>query len=207
VGRVYNGDNPVPDLLTTSRTRSGIKTDSVPTKADSFNELYFEDEQGKEQVYLRAQRDKTVLVKNQRSTTVGANDTLSVGGDRKATITGNLSVTVGTKGGKYVLDCSDSAELKAPKFIELRCEGSVIHMTPTAITIKAGDGAQIVLDKTVYAQATDGAGIVLDANVSASAAEGANLQLDANAALTGAQVSIKGDTLLEATAAQVKINS
>ncbi|HTV24732.1 MAG TPA: type VI secretion system tip protein TssI/VgrG [Polyangiaceae bacterium] len=103
-GRVYNFDNQVPYELPANQTQSGIKSQSSKGGATSnFNELRFEDKLGSEHVYLQAEKDLGVLVKNDeardvgvnRTTTIGTDDTSTVGHDRTATIRADDTETVG----------------------------------------------------------------------------------------------------------------
>jgi type VI secretion system secreted protein VgrG len=102
-GRVYNDANMPPYALPGNQTQSGIKSRS--TKGGSTanaNEIRFEDRKGSEEFYAQAEKNLTVVVKNDesdsigadRSVSVGNNDTLTVGSNRKATIGANDSVTV-----------------------------------------------------------------------------------------------------------------
>ncbi|MDC0711153.1 type VI secretion system tip protein TssI/VgrG [Stigmatella sp. ncwal1] len=62
-GRVYNGANPVPYSLPGEKTKSTIKSNTSPG-GNGYNELRFEDEKGKEQIFMHAQRNMDVHVKN-----------------------------------------------------------------------------------------------------------------------------------------------
>ena len=212
-GRVYNADNMPPYMLPDNKTQSGLKSrSSKGGAADNFNEIRFEDLKGKEELHIQAEKDMSTLVKHDES--------LSVGGDRSVTVTGNQLVTIKGKGessihsatkvtGKYDLDVSDTIHIKAPTSITLECPGSKIEMLPGKITIKAGDGAQIVLDanaltksnagaKTLHDanvlhQSVPGAKILLDANVLAQSVPGSKVLLDANATMEGtAKATVKG---------------
>lgn len=77
-GCVYNGDNPTPGLLPAQATKSIIRTRSVPN-GPGHNELSFEDAQGMERVYLRAERDWSVLVQNDHEVRVDHNEQVSIG--------------------------------------------------------------------------------------------------------------------------------
>ncbi len=98
IGRVNNAIQPI---AYTKPTISSIKTKSSPD-SDGFNELRFDDESGKEEVYLQAERNLNELVKASHSTTVGGdqsngvggNQTNRVGGDQSDFVTGNQSNTV-----------------------------------------------------------------------------------------------------------------
>lgn len=81
-GGVYNSDQEPAYNPKENKTRSGIKTCSSPG-ADGFNELRFEDKKGKEQIYIHAEKDMDVRVKN----------------DSKLRVYGNRHQIVGTEDG------------------------------------------------------------------------------------------------------------
>jgi type VI secretion system secreted protein VgrG len=60
---VYNGDNPVPYKLPDQKTKSTIKSNSSKGKV-GYNELRFEDRKGSEQIFMHAERNHDVHVKN-----------------------------------------------------------------------------------------------------------------------------------------------
>ena len=93
-GRVYNADNMPPYTLPDKQTQSGIKSrSSKEGTADNFNELRFEDNKDKEEVYFHAEKDFNRVVEN--------NDTLKVGfekhdkGDQTIEIHNNQKLVVG----------------------------------------------------------------------------------------------------------------
>ena len=100
-GCVYNGRNKVPYDLPAHKTRSTFKTKTH--KGGGFNELRFEDEKGKEEIFVHAEKDMNIEVQNDRSKRVerhqheiiGADKSIEVGGDHDETIAGNLSIAVG----------------------------------------------------------------------------------------------------------------
>lgn len=72
---------PLPD----NKTRSGIKTLSSPG-GDGFNELYFEDAAGSEEIHLHAQKNWTIAVENDKTQTIKHDESLEVTNDRKKTV-------------------------------------------------------------------------------------------------------------------------
>ncbi|MBF8702738.1 type VI secretion system Vgr family protein [Pseudomonas putida] len=78
-GRTYCGDQLPPYDLPEHKTRMTIK--SQTHKGDGFNELRFEDELGKEEVFIHAQRDQNNVVGNDETTRVGRNRIEQVGND------------------------------------------------------------------------------------------------------------------------------
>jgi type VI secretion system secreted protein VgrG len=108
-GCLYNSDHAVPYGLPANKTKSTIKSQSTPG-GEGFNELRFEDEKGKEQIYLHAQSslDEAVLadhstdvggdqentVHGSQTQTIDANQRERVVGNQKMTVDGNRTVTV-----------------------------------------------------------------------------------------------------------------
>jgi type VI secretion system secreted protein VgrG len=198
-GRVYNQENMPPYTLPDNKTQSGIKSRSSSGGApDNFNEIRFEDKKGSEEFFMQAEKNMTISVKNNQSTSVtasrsasvGGNDSVSVTGDRSLSVHGNLSVTVDGAGkspvhstmnvtGKHTLDATDTIEIQAPTHIKLTVGGSSIMITPAAITITAGGGASVALTGNVAAASKAGSSMTLDDNAKAVAKTGASLTLDA----------------------------
>ncbi|MEM9876482.1 MAG: type VI secretion system tip protein TssI/VgrG, partial [Myxococcota bacterium] len=88
VGRVYNQQTPVPFSLPENKTVSTIRSDTSPHNG-GFNELRFEDAQGREHVYLQAEKDLSSLVKHDAMSVVGNNEQHLVRGNQAATVAGN----------------------------------------------------------------------------------------------------------------------
>jgi type VI secretion system secreted protein VgrG len=107
-GRTYHATNQTPYPLPANKTRTTLRTKTY--KGEGFNELRFEDQAGKEEIYLHAQKDMNVLIENdvvwhirhdlhqdidnERVTRIKANDHLTVNGERRHHIKGDLSLTV-----------------------------------------------------------------------------------------------------------------
>lgn len=106
-GCVYNSDALMPYELPKSQTQSGFKTRSTPN-GSGFNELRFEDQAGKEEVFIHAEKDFNRVVKH--------NDTLTVSGDQKITVDKTIVITSTTS-------------------IELVVGSSTIKLEPDKITI------------------------------------------------------------------------
>lgn len=70
-GRVYNGDNKPPYTLPDKKTISTLK--SLSSKGGGgFNELRFDDDKGKEQIFLHAERDEDLRIKNDAREWIGS---------------------------------------------------------------------------------------------------------------------------------------
>lgn len=84
VGSVYNGDNPPPYALPAEATKSTIKTLSSKG-GEGFNELRFEDKKGSEEIFIHAEKDLQVRVKNGATQFVGGNENQIVAGESYGT--------------------------------------------------------------------------------------------------------------------------
>jgi type VI secretion system secreted protein VgrG len=92
-GRVYNGHNPPPADLPGARTQSALRSESSPG-GGGFNELRFEDASGQELIYLHAQKDMDIAIENDKTQSVGGNESLTVAKDRRKDVGGNQSLSV-----------------------------------------------------------------------------------------------------------------
>lgn len=70
-GCIYNGKNDVPYELPANKTRSTFKTDTHQDKG--FNELTFEDENGREEIRIHAEKDLNTFVRNNQVSYVARN--------------------------------------------------------------------------------------------------------------------------------------
>ena len=100
---------PIPERtqLPDHKTRSVFRADSTPG-GGGFNELHFENKKGSEVVYLQAQKDYNVLVKNNKGQTIGNNSDTNVINTLTETakeiiITASSSITLVCGGSTIVL--------------------------------------------------------------------------------------------------------
>lgn len=92
-GRVYNAEQPIPYA---PNTQSGIKTRSTKEGGPAnYNEIRFEDEKGKEELHIHAEKDESIVVENNKTEQVGANETITIGKNRVETVGDNETLTVG----------------------------------------------------------------------------------------------------------------
>jgi type VI secretion system secreted protein VgrG len=96
-GCVYNGKNRPFYPLPEHKTKSVFRTDSHDGKqtADGFNELTFEDEQGKENIYFHAQRDNEIHIGNNRAKRVDKTEVESIGNCKFTDIAKDLTTQIG----------------------------------------------------------------------------------------------------------------
>ncbi len=115
-GCVYNGRNTPPYDLPLHKTKSVFRSDTHQAGNEyAFNELSFEDEDGREEVFLRASRDMTVKIDQHSTTRIDDNSIVSVGGHHLAevekswteNIGSNYSINVGAGPGGSAIDGED----------------------------------------------------------------------------------------------------
>ncbi|KIG18597.1 VgrG protein [Enhygromyxa salina] len=93
-GCVYNGANEPPFALPGKSTQSGWRTNSSPGGGGS-NELRFEDAAGSEEIYLHGQKDWNTEIKHDKAQTVGHNESLRVGNNRRKSVQANETESIG----------------------------------------------------------------------------------------------------------------
>ena len=136
VGSLYNADNPVPYTLPDNKTQSGIKTRSSPKGGtDNFNEIRFEDKKGSEELFVQAEKDYNVNVKNDRTTKIGNNETKTIDkGDEKITLnSGNQTTTISK--GDQTLDISTGKQTNTIQGDQT----TTVNMGKQVVAVKMGD--------------------------------------------------------------------
>jgi type VI secretion system secreted protein VgrG len=136
IGGLYNGtDKPIFPVA--EKTKLGFRSRSV-TKGgtDDFNEFSFDDNKGKEMVFLHAQKDMSTEVEHDQK--------LKVDNDRTVTITGNEKVTIEQGNQTTEVKLGDisvkvdvgSITMEAMQKITLKVGQSSITIDQTGITLK-----------------------------------------------------------------------
>lgn len=96
-GRVYNAKQIPPYALPGNKTQTGIKSrSSMGGDGATFNEIRMEDKKGEEVLYLHAEKDKQVVVENDRFEDVGHDESVTIGNDRSETVGNNEGISVGS---------------------------------------------------------------------------------------------------------------
>lgn len=91
-GRTYHANNLNPTKLPGSKTQTVFR--SKTHKGRGFNELRFEDQADKQEVFIHAQKDMNTKVLDNRTTNVGTNHTEMIGADQSITVNKNQTNTV-----------------------------------------------------------------------------------------------------------------
>jgi type VI secretion system secreted protein VgrG len=110
LGRVYNAEDQFPCQLPRDKTYTMLRSLSSPTR-DGINTIRFEDLQGKEHIYVHAEKDQhvivahdwdekvlsneTVRIEHDETIDIGNDHTVKVGGDVTPTVCNDYTLTVG----------------------------------------------------------------------------------------------------------------
>jgi len=169
IGRVHNAENMPPFKLPASAPFTGMKTLSIDSSGKSvagkWNELRFDDSDGKEQIYLQAQKDFDRRVLNDDKTWIGNESHLyvkadafakfdadhhvattgdhneKIGGKQSTDVTSDIHVKSGTMfvvdGGQEVhLKASSKIVLESPMMVSLVCGSNFVTLSPSGVDIK-----------------------------------------------------------------------
>jgi type VI secretion system secreted protein VgrG len=149
-GRVYHGTNKPPYPLPAEKTKSTIKSDSSKG-GGGFNEIRLEDKKGKEQIFIHAEKDYDLRVKNDRREYIGNDHNLIVKKHAKHLIekTNNLTVkgndSTQVSGNQYLEVKKDRHEKIGKKYynksgmeIHLKAGMKIVIDAGMDITLKAG---------------------------------------------------------------------
>lgn len=149
-GCVYNKEAMPPYALPDEKTKATIKSNSSKG-GNGFNEFRFEDKKGDEQIFIHAEKDKDVRIKNDRKEIVKneahyivekdlfeevkGDKHLKVKGDQNEKIDGSFSLNVGSNiqekaGQKFAVDAGNEIHLKSGMTLTVQ--------TGTNLTLKVG---------------------------------------------------------------------
>jgi len=155
-GRVYNGVNKPPYGLPGNATVTTLKSNSSKG-GGGFNEIRLEDKKGSEQLFMHAEKDQDVRVKNDVFEWIGngrhlivktdqleqveGDQHLTVQGDRNEKVTGSVSLDTGMDlqqkvGMNHAVDAGMEIHLKGGM--------NVVIEAGMSITLKAGSGFVVV---------------------------------------------------------------
>jgi type VI secretion system secreted protein VgrG len=92
-GCLYNPASMPPYTLPDEKTKFTIKSNSS-LGGSGFNEMRFNDEKGKEQIFFHSEKNMDTRVKNESMETIGASRHLTVGGDQIESVDGDKHLKV-----------------------------------------------------------------------------------------------------------------
>jgi type VI secretion system secreted protein VgrG len=232
-GRVYNADNMPPYPLPANATMSTLKTNSSKG-GRGFNELRFEDKKGDEQLYVHAEKNMDIRVKNDRFETIVRNRHLVVEQDKREHVKHDRHELVDNHHNEEVkvdrnLKVGGKEAKAVAKELSLQVDGDVIevfkknhseqvssdyYLKATNVVIEGTSNVTIKVGQSFIAIEASGikigtsGQIVLDAkmNVDVKGSLGVKVESPLQVQLQGLQTSVKGTAMVELQGAIVKIN-
>jgi type VI secretion system secreted protein VgrG len=146
-GRLYNAKNKPPHELPTHATRSTFQSRSHTQGDAKFNEIRFEDKDGNEHLFIRAQKDRHDYVQENAYLLIDGEQHTVVAKDLKHEVKGKLSSTV-TKdhhtkvSADYALQASTvsikadtTLVLEAGSKLSLKVGGNYVDISPGTLAI------------------------------------------------------------------------
>ena len=187
-GRVYNADAMPPYDLPGEKTKTTLKSSS--SKGGSgFNELRFEDKKGSEQIFVHAERDQEIQVKNDRKEKIGGHRHLVVKKDKLERIYGERHERIGK---------SHYEKIRKDRNLTVAGEDVTLVKGKQSLTVKA-DVVEVFQGN--HSEATTGDYYLKAANIVIEA--GANVTLKVG----GSSIAIEADGIGLTTSGQIKIQA
>jgi len=150
IGTVFNSYQTVPYSLPENKTRMTLKGDSTPG-GGGYNELRYEDKKGEEEIYLQAEKDWNILVKNDKAQTIKHDETLTVKNDRTKKVEGNQSETV-VKDKTIEVDGNHTETVVKDKTLEVQGNHTEIIVGDKTLQVDGNHTETIVKDKMLEVQ-------------------------------------------------------
>jgi len=188
-GCVYNGDNPVPYTLPDQQTKTTLKSNS--SQGDGgFNEIRFEDDKDKEQIFVQAQKDMLVKILHDRTETVDHDDTVTVKNDRKLTVSeGNATFTVSKGNASYTLsEGNETRSVAGTRSLTVTKAETHSNKANFSQDVAGNFTLQVTGDITIKASGA----VMIEAGTSLTVKSGTGLSAQA-----GTSLSLSGGTTME----------
>ncbi|PWC10135.1 type VI secretion system Vgr family protein, partial [Brenneria corticis] len=141
-GRVYNEASMPPWALPAAATQMGFMSRSKDGSPDNANALRFEDKMGEEQLWIQAERNMDVSVKNDATRSIGSNHSHYVRKNERHRVEANQLQAV--KGGTEILTGQGKLDAVVEKY-EL-ASGTMLRLVcgKSAIELQAGGQINLV---------------------------------------------------------------
>jgi len=208
-GRVYNAQVMPPYDLPTNKTMSTLKSNSSKG-GEGFNEIRFEDKKGEEQIFIHAEKNLDIRVKNDRFETIGSDRHLVVENEKFEQVKSHRNEFVEQN---HLEEIGQDRNLKV-KGKEAKEVGKSLSLTvkgDVAEVFKANHSEQTSSDYYLKAKNIVIEGmqnITLSVGGSHIAIEPAGIEIKTSGQLKidGTQVQVSGKAMTEVKGAIVKIN-
>ncbi|MBK8232241.1 MAG: type VI secretion system tip protein VgrG [Candidatus Eisenbacteria bacterium] len=165
-GCVYNGLNPPPYDLPAEKTKSTIKSNSS-LGGGGFNEIRFEDAKNSEQVYIHAQKDMDTMVENNRTVTVGVDETHEVGNDRTLHVKHDEATTIDNNR-TIEVKVDDTETIGGSQTIDITGTQDTRIVGSRSAEILGSDSTNVIGSRTVSVGGTQGVSVTGEESYSVS---------------------------------------
>nr|WP_322047528.1 type VI secretion system tip protein TssI/VgrG [Paraburkholderia sp. J67] len=160
IGRVYNGSNMPPWSLPDNATQSGTLSRSTEKGGyGTANAIRFEDKKGAEELWLQAERDMRTEVEHDRLSTIGANDTTIITGNRTDHVLGSHGEVIKGSMGLSVLNepSKDGGERAQTAINIVANKGDIsINATDGSINLTASKTITLTVGKSSIVMDAEG---------------------------------------------------
>ncbi len=149
VGSLYNAEGPPPFPLPGDKTKNGIRTKSSKGGgADNFNMISLDDKKGQEHFEVQAEKDLTILVKNDRKETIKRHRDETIDGKHTEVVKLDFSTKV-TQGNQELVVSKGNIDTKADMGnISTKASlGAITIEAMQSITLKVGQST-VTIDQT-----------------------------------------------------------
>lgn len=92
-GNVFNGKNGAPYDLPANKTKMVMRSNTH--QGSGFNEFSFEDQAGREEIFMHGQKDHRVQILNDQNQSIGHDRSKTVGNDQSETVGHDKTISVG----------------------------------------------------------------------------------------------------------------
>ena len=200
-GRVYNADTMPPYEPKSNKTMSTIKSNSSKG-GGGFNEIRFEDKKGEEQIFIHAEKDLHIRVKNDRRELISNDRHLIVENDKLEHVENERSEIVGKShfeeiGEDRNLTVKGEEDKEVQKDLTLTVKGNVEEIFKKDHTEETTDNYTLKADKVTIEGKSK---IELKVGGSTITLDKAQIELKAP------KISINGSAMTEVKGGIVKIN-
>lgn len=144
VGRVHNSASRTPMSLPEQKTQSTWKSESTPG-GGGWNEITFDDDKGREKVFMRAERDLERLVRQDESVTIGGSIDTQIGASESRTVNDDQTLTIGGSRTSRV-EASETVSVGASYKLEIGDGSTGVAITSDKRIVLTTGEASIVLD-------------------------------------------------------------
>ena len=213
-GNVYNAEKTVPTTLPGDKTKSTIKSRTSPNGAGKFNEIRFDDKADAEEIAIQAQKNLTLKVLNDRTSTITNDDTLTVDGKQTVKIKKDLSleVTEGNEthtvkaGTRSVKVKGDEKHTNEAKFTHL-VDGDYALTVKGKMTIDITGGLTITAEKITIKSSSGEISVEAATDLSLKGAKDLKAEAGVNLEAKGTQTKLTGTAQVDVKGAMANFKA